>query len=98
MAYFVILFEQLDELLCVLFGGRRGMTISLAAARAEVRGERWGCWLCWWLHQTLRERHCRRTLAGEPMTGFAAGSAAVQIGLLFAVIFYGLPLLILHLL
>lgn len=68
------------------------MTISLAAARAEVRGEKWGCALCWWLRETLRQAHCRRTLAGEPMSGFANVSAAVQIGLLFAAIFYGIPL------
>lgn len=92
MTYFVTLFEQIDCLLCAVFGGGRDMTISLAAARAEARGEGWGCILCWWLHQTLRQAHCRRTLVGEPMSGFANASAAVQIGLLFAAIFYGIPL------
>ena len=94
MIYFVTLFSQIDELLCVLFGGARDTTISLTAARAEAKRERWGCILCWWLHQTLRQRHCARTLAGESMSGFAQVSAAVQLAIVFALIFYGVPWLI----
>lgn len=92
MSYFVTLFEQVDCLLCALFGGAPDTTISFAAARAELKRERWGCWLCWWLHQTLRQRHCTRTLAGEPMSRWANISAAMQLALLFAAIFYGVPM------
>lgn len=92
MPYLKTFFEQVDCLLCALFGGRPDTTISLTAARAEVRGERWGCVLCAWLHATLRQRHCMRTLDGEPMSGFAQVSAAVQIAAVFVVVFYGIPL------
>ena len=88
-------FEQLDALLCAVFGGPQDSTISMQAAIAERDGRRWGCVLCWWLHQTLRQRHCERTLAGESMSGWAQASAAVQLALLAAVLAYG-PLIILH--
>ncbi len=94
MSYLRTIFDQLDCWLCALLGGPPDTPISLAAARAQARGERWGCWLCWWLHQTLRQRHCRRTLLAERTTGFAAVSAAVQLVALFAFIVYGLPLLL----
>lgn len=87
-------FEQLDCMLCALFGGRSDTTISLTAAQAKAHGRVWGCWLCWWLHKTLRQRHCTRTLAGESMSGFAQVSAAVQLAIVFALIFYGVPWLI----
>ena len=87
MRWLRTVFDQLDCFLCALCGGPPNTPISLAAARAEKEGEDWGCWLCWWLHQTLRQRHCPRTLAGETTTGFAAVSAAAQLAVLFAVVF-----------
>lgn len=94
MTYITTVFRELDCLLCALCGGAEDTTISMTAARAEVRGERWGCALCWWLHQTLRQRHCARTLAGEPMSTWAMASAAVQLAMMFALLFYGVPLAI----
>lgn len=94
MGYLRTLFDQLDCWLCALFGGEPDTTISLTAARAQRRGKLWGCWLCWWLHQTLRQRHCERVLAGETTTGFGAFSAATQLALLAAAIIYGVPLLV----
>lgn len=94
MTYIRTVFDQLDCWLCALFGGDADTPISLAAARANARRKWWGCALCWWLHQTLRQRHCPRVLAGETTTGFAAVSAALQLAVLFAAIFYGLPALV----
>ncbi|MDE2333598.1 MAG: hypothetical protein KGK10_03580 [Rhodospirillales bacterium] len=84
--YLRTFFDQLDQMLCALFGGAPQTPISLAAAEAEVKREPWGCALCAWLHATLRQQHCPRVLAGETTTGFAAVSAAVQLAVLAWVI------------
>lgn len=91
MRYLRTLFDQLDCFLCAVLGGPEDTTISLRAALARARGKRWGCCVCWWLHQTLRQRHCQRVLDGEPTTGFALLCAACQLAALFAALFYGVP-------
>jgi len=88
-AYLQIVFDQMDCFLGSLFGGPEDSPISLDAARAARAGKPWGCFLCRWLHWTLRQNHCQRILAGEPTTGFAAISAAIQLLIIFICIFYG---------
>ncbi len=89
--YFHTVFDQLDCFLCAILGGQPDTTISLAAARAKRDGEDWGCWLCEWLHLTLRQHHCERTIKGEHLGAFALICAAVQLSVLFAIIFYAMP-------
>jgi hypothetical protein len=89
--YLVTAFEMLDEFLNALSGGLRNETISLRAAMAQKQGRPWGCVLCRWLHLTLRQHHCRRTLDREPMGAFAGAVAAVQLGAVFGVVFYLVP-------
>lgn len=94
MTYLTTLGQMLDEFLNAILGGERNQTISTRAAEAKIRREIGGCLMCWWLHQTLRQHHCRRTLAGESMSGFAMASAGLQLALLFAAVFYGVPFLL----
>ena len=91
LPYIHTLFDQLDCFLCAIFGGAPDTTISLAAAKAKRNRRLWGCWLCAWLHFSLRQHHCERTIKGEPLGAYALVCAGCQLALLFAAIFYLLP-------
>ena len=88
-SYLVILFDQLDCFLNALFGGEYDQTISLRLAEAAQKKKFIGCVLCKWLHWSLRQNHCKRILDGEPISGWAAVMAAVQLLIIFVLIFYG---------
>lgn len=60
---------QLDELLCAIIFGVRGMTISLHAALEEATGARWACWLCDFLSFWVQRHHCADQRRGLPMGG-----------------------------
>jgi hypothetical protein len=92
--YLVRVFVQLDCFLGALFGGPEDTSISLDAARARLEGKPWGCWLCKWLHHSLRTNHCQRTLESQPTSGRAAVLAAVQLTVLALLLAWG-PLLLL---
>ena len=83
------LFECTDMWLCALIpGGLPKETISLRAARARQQGRAWGCVLCRWLSLSTRSHHCENVLRGVAVSGFAAISAAIQIGALWFLVDY----------
>lgn len=92
--YLRTFYRQLDCLIAAAFGGPEDTSISMNAALAKKAKKPWGCLLCAWLHKTLRQHHCRRTLEGEFPNGFAAYSAAVQITLV-ALVLFGVPFMLL---
>jgi hypothetical protein len=58
--YFINLLIAIDQLGNTLAGGYPDETISLHAARARDRGERWGCVLCKLLDYVVKD-HCTNT-------------------------------------
>lgn len=60
----------LDRTENAIADGMPQQTISLRAALAAQRGERWGCWLCAFLSVAVQRGHCAKQLAGQPMTGW----------------------------
>ncbi len=68
LTYFIAVGVQLDEFLCALIFGVRGVTISLHAALEAKAGRRWACWLCAVLSWLVQHDHCADQLAGKPMT------------------------------
>lgn len=97
LAYLTTLITMTDEWLNALFGGEGNQTISMDTALAAKDGQLGACLLCRWFHLTMRQNHCQRTLAGEPVTGFALVSAGVQLTIAFLVVVYGVPWLAYHL-
>ena len=85
---------MLDQFLCALFGGPENTSISLQAARARLRGERWGCVMCRFLSWTVERHHCRKQLHGIAVQRWAALRAGLMLAALFGVVFYGLPALV----
>lgn len=95
-AYLTRVGTALDVLLnCVLLNGDVDQTISEHAARAQQRGARWGCCLCWWLSRTIEAAHCHRVLAGKSEHPAAAVRAGVQL-LLVATALWFAAHLVLH--
>jgi hypothetical protein len=60
MNWIIFLF---DQSLNTLRGGDPGESISVAAAKAQLAGVRWGCVLCKILAKLLRDDHCTASLA-----------------------------------
>jgi hypothetical protein len=58
--YFLNLLIALDQTGNAIFGGYPDETISLRAARARDKGERWGCVLCKLL-ELIVPNHCTNT-------------------------------------
>ena len=63
----------------VFLGGSPNQTISMHAATAAAKGERWGCLLCWWLAHTVEFDHCGKTLAGTSTALWPALRAGWQL-------------------
>ena len=74
----------LDELLnVVLLNGRPDQTVSLNAALAERRGERWGCLLCKALAKVIEPDHCAKQFSGSPSSLMTAARLAVALTAIF---------------
>ena len=56
----------IDQLFNALFGGDEDETISSRAAKARMKGKRWGCLLCRFL-DWLAPNHCANSI--EPDEG-----------------------------
>ena len=56
----------IDQLFNALLNGDEDETISSRAAKARMKGKRWGCALCWFL-DWLDTNHCANSL--EPDEG-----------------------------
>ena len=52
----------LDKLINAVAGGAHDETVSERAAREELTGKRWACYLCKWFHYTVERNHCAKTL------------------------------------
>lgn len=60
-AYLFNIWLSIDMLANVLFGGRAGETVSLRAARADLKGKPIGCILCRILDR-IDPDHCAKSL------------------------------------
>jgi hypothetical protein len=79
LSYFTNVGHALDKFLNAATGGAHYETVSERAARAELKGKKWGCYLCRWLHYTVESRHCQKTLEpGVPTKTAACIKALVQ--------------------
>lgn len=59
---FLLAFDQLVQ--AIFPRGLPGQTISARAGKAALRGKRWGCYLCRFLHWIDRD-HCNKAIQND---------------------------------
>ncbi len=75
-----------DRALAAMFcRAKAGETVSIMAARSQVRGDRWGCVLCRVLDVLVARGHCIQAL--DTGDGATSGWAAIRSGLLLTLVF-----------
>jgi len=61
MKYFWNILVSIDQLLNTLLGGYPDETVSSRAAKANRKGKKWGCILCWLLDK-IDKNHCEKNI------------------------------------
>jgi len=61
MKYFWNILISIDQFFNTLFGGNPDETISSRSAKANRKGVKWGCILCWFLDK-IDKNHCENSI------------------------------------